>query len=68
MFIPLFLAIMLGLVSPSNTNSNCSPNSGTVVSTQSNPDDNGGGEDGDPDDDGNDGTGGDGGHLPPKKP
>ena len=67
MFIPLFLAILLGLVNPSTTN-NATPNDGTVVNTQSNPDDDGGGNNGDPDDDGNDGTGGDGGHLPPKKP
>jgi len=41
MFIPLFIAILLGLVSPS-ANSNCSNSNGTVVTTQ-----NANGDDGD---------------------
>lgn len=49
MFIPLFIAILLGLVSPSDNN-NCSNSNGTVVTTQ-----NANGDDGD------DGTGETGG-------
>lgn len=62
MFIPLFLAILLGLVNPSTTNSNCTPNSGTVVNTQNSTDDEG--DNGDEDDD----TGGQTSQTPPPKP
>ncbi|NII84253.1 MULTISPECIES: hypothetical protein [unclassified Pedobacter] len=64
MFLPLFIAILLGLATPTNTNNNCSHNSGTVVSTNdtdpTNPGDPG---TGDPGDDGD--TGGEHGHMPP---
>ncbi|MBB6236950.1 hypothetical protein HDC90_001567 [Pedobacter sp. AK013] len=33
MFIPLFIAILLGLATPANTNNNCNPNGGTTVTT-----------------------------------
>lgn len=36
MFFPLFIAILLGLVSPSDTNTNSSYHSGTTVSVNSN--------------------------------
>lgn len=64
MFIPLFIAIMLGLVSPSaNTTSH---DNGTVITTNSDTGDNG-------DDDGTGGpvsppTTGENGQLPPPKP
>jgi hypothetical protein len=65
MFLPLFIAILLGLASPSNTNNNCSHNGGTTVSTNDtdpvNP-----GDPGEPGDSGDD-TGGENGHLPPPK-
>ena len=55
MFIPLFIAILLGLASPSNTNTNCNHNgNGTTITTNDAPDD--GGE--------NPGEGGTGGELP----
>ena len=70
MFLPIFIAILLGLVNPSNTNSSCQNGNGTVVTTQDAP--------GDPGDPGEnppptgeipgDGTGGDNGHVPPPKP
>ncbi|PWS32529.1 hypothetical protein [Pedobacter paludis] len=61
MFIPLFIAILLGLASPSNTNTNCNHNNGTTVSAYG---------DEDPGDTppGGDDTGGEGGHVPPVKP
>jgi len=66
MFIPLFIAILLGLVNPSNTNSSCHNGNGTVV-TQDAPGDPGNpGVPGDPPP--IDGTGGDNGHVPPPKP
>lgn len=62
MFLPLFIAILLGLATP--TNNNCSHNSGTVVTTN----DTDPGNPGDPGDGGTDGdTGGENGHLPPPK-
>lgn len=61
MFLPLFIAILLGLATP--TNNNCSHNGGTVVSTNdtdpNDPGDNPGDDDGD--------TGGEHGHMPPPK-
>ena len=64
MFIPLFIAILLGLVSPSNTNSNCTQNGGTTVSTSTGtPGDPGDPGDTDP---GDDGTGGNTGQNPPR--
>ena len=62
MFLPMFIAILLGLVSPSNTNSNCTHNGGTTVSTNSNTP----GDPGDPPS--GDDTGGEGAHVPPKNP
>lgn len=62
MFIPLFIAILLGLASPSNTNTNCGHNSGTTVSAYGDEAPNG---DTPP---GGDDTGGEGGHVPPVKP
>ena len=65
MFIPLFIAILLGLVNPSTGNT-CPNNNNTVVNTQGTPDDGGDGDGGD--------TGGGGpvtgenGQLPPPKP
>ena len=65
MFLPLFIAILLGFASPSNTNNNCSHNSGTVVSAN----DTDPGNPGDPGDtDPGDDTGGEGSHVPPKNP
>jgi hypothetical protein len=64
MFIPMFIAILLGLVTPANTNNNCTHNGGTTVSTNSNtPGDPGDPGDTDP---GDDGTGGDTGQNPPR--
>jgi len=63
MFLPLFIAILLGFASPSNTNNNCSHNSGTVVST--NDTDPGDTDPGDGGDNGDD-TGGDTGNNPPR--
>ncbi|RZJ81663.1 hypothetical protein EZ449_02855 [Pedobacter frigidisoli] len=64
MFIPIFIAILLGLVNPSNTSSNCTQNDGTTVSTStSTPGDPGDPGDTDP---GDDGTGGDTGQNPPR--
>lgn len=60
MFIPLFIAILLGLVNPSNTNSSCHNGNGTVV-TQDAPGDPGNNPPGDD-------TGGDTGHIPPRNP
>ncbi|KQR72332.1 hypothetical protein [Pedobacter sp. Leaf176] len=66
MFIPLFIAILLGLVNPSNTNSSCPNGNGTVVTTQDAPGDPGNpGDPGDPPP--GDGTGGDTGQNPPPK-
>ncbi|MGO4876579.1 hypothetical protein ACEN2P_08255 [Pedobacter psychrotolerans] len=61
MFLPYFIAILLGFVSPSNTNSNCTHNGGTTVSTNSSTAD-------DPGDmpPGGD-TGGEGGQIKPPK-
>jgi hypothetical protein len=73
MFLPIFLAILLGLINPSQTN-NCN-GSGTVYvnTTNDDPGDPGDGEDGgedDGEDDGNDGPGSSGntGQIPPPKP
>lgn len=63
MFIPLFIAILLGLVSPSNTNHSASCGGTTTVSTaDADPGDTDPG-DTPPGDD----TGGENGHLPPPK-
>ena len=51
MFLPLFIAILLGLASPSNKNHNCHNNGSTTVSSN----------------DGTGDHGGDNGHLPPPK-
>ena len=72
MFIPLFIAILLGFVNPATIN-NSAPNydSTTVITTGSDPANPGnGGENGDPADDGTGGgsTGGEGGHIPIPKP
>lgn len=64
MFLPLFIAILLGLATP--TNNNCSHNGGTVVSTNDT-DPNNPGDPGDSGDNGDD-TGGETGHVPPIKP
>ena len=70
MFIPLFIAILLGLVSPSNTNHSASCGGTTTVSTadagpgDTNPDDPDNPGDTPPGDD----TGGEGAHVPPKNP
>ncbi|KRT17473.1 hypothetical protein ASU31_02705 [Pedobacter ginsenosidimutans] len=65
MFLPLFIAILLGLATPANTNNNCNPNSGTTVTTADT-------DPGDPGDPGDpppgDDTGGEGSHVPPKNP
>lgn len=37
MFIPLFIAILLGLATPTNTNSNCTHDGGTTVTTNGDP-------------------------------
>lgn len=65
MFLPLFIAILLGLATPANSNNNCGHNGGTVVNANNtDPNDNGDpGDDGDGDD-----TGGEGAHVPPKNP
>jgi hypothetical protein len=64
MFLPLFIAILLGLATPTNTNNNCAPQTGTTVSTtDTDPTDPG---DTDPTDPGDDGTGGDTGQNPPR--
>ena len=61
MFLPLFIAILLGLATPTNTNNNCNPNSGTTVNTADtdpiNPGDPPPGDD----------TGGEGGQIKPPK-
>ena len=76
MFLPLFIAILLGLVNPSHANNNCN-GGGTVVVNAADPDPNDpgngeGGDDGDTKNDpGTDGPGGptgDNGQLPPPKP
>ncbi|WP_406824578.1 hypothetical protein [Pedobacter sp. KACC 23697] len=62
MFIPLFIAILLGLATPTNTNNNCGHNGGTVTTNDNNPGDPGSNDPGNGGD-----TGGDNGHLPPPK-
>lgn len=75
MFIPLIVAILLGLIAPTSNNANCA--NGTVYVSNSEPGEgdpgdpgDGDPEDGDPDggDTGEDGPGGDNGHIPPPKP
>lgn len=73
MFIPLIIAILMGLVTPTTNHANC--NSGTVYVSNSgtNPDEDPGtgGEEGDGGEDGpgtGTGTGGDTGQIPPPKP
>lgn len=63
MFIPLFIAILLGLANPSTSNT-CSNNNNTVVSTQGTPGDDGSGGGGE-EDPGKD-TGGEIGNNPPR--
>ena len=61
MFLPLFIAILLGLVNPSASNTQSTNNTTTVsVNGDENPDpgDNPPGDD----------TGGESAHIPPKKP
>ncbi|QDW27148.1 hypothetical protein FFJ24_020895 [Pedobacter sp. KBS0701] len=72
MFLPLFIAILLGLATPTNTNNNCGHNGGTVVNaSDTNPNDPN--NPGDPGTDPGDGigeggdTGGEHGHMPPPK-
>jgi len=68
MFLPLFIAILLGLATPTNTNNNCGHSGGTVVNAN-NTDPNDPGDPGtDPGtgDVGDDGTGGDTGQNPPR--
>lgn len=63
MFLPLFIAILLGLATPTNTNNNCGHNGGTVVTTNdNNPGDPGSNDPGNGDD-----TGGETGQNPPPK-
>lgn len=63
MFLPLFIAILLGLATPTNTNNNCGHNSGTVVNANdTDPTDTGDPGDQPP----GDGTGGDTGNNPPR--
>ncbi|MDQ0636891.1 hypothetical protein QF042_000456 [Pedobacter sp. W3I1] len=67
MFIPLFIAILLGLATPSNTNHSASCGGTTTVNTaDTDPGDT------DPTDPGDtppgDDTGGEGSHVPPKNP
>jgi hypothetical protein len=47
MFIPMFIALLLGLVNPSDSVQNC-PSNNTTVTTQSEPVDDGTGEPGGP--------------------
>lgn len=74
MFIPLFIAIFLGLVNPANVSntSNCHGGGTVVVNAEGDPGDTGDpGETGDPGDDTGDdgpGTGGGTGNIPPPKP
>ncbi|GGI23261.1 hypothetical protein [Pedobacter mendelii] len=63
MFIPLFIAILLGLATPSNTNHSATCNGTTVSTTNADPGDPG--DPGDPIDPG-DGTGGETGTNPPR--
>lgn len=68
MYLPIFIALLLGLINPAHTNTNCN-GSGTVYVTATNNDPNDpgyGGPDGE--DDGEDGTGGDNGHVLPTRP
>jgi len=63
MFLPLFIAILLGLASPSNTNHSASCGGTTTVNTaDTDPGDPGDPGDTDPGDD----TGGDTGNNPPR--
>ncbi|MBT2562548.1 hypothetical protein [Pedobacter sp. ISL-64] len=64
MFLPLFIAILLGLATPANTNHSASCGGTTTVNTaDTDPTDPG---DTDPTDPGDDGTGGDTGQNPPR--
>ncbi len=66
MFMPYFIAILLGLISPSEqSNPNCHNNT-QVVSTQDNGGNGDNGDDGDNGEDG-DGTGGETGQIYPPK-
>ncbi|WP_145858388.1 hypothetical protein [Pedobacter suwonensis] len=65
MFLPFFIAILLGLATPTNTNNNCDHNGGTVTTNSNTPGDPGTGSGGDGGAGGD--TGGENGHLPPPK-
>jgi hypothetical protein len=62
MFIPMFIAILLGLVTPTNTNNNCTHGGTTVSASNNTAGDPGDPGDGSPGDD----TGGDTGNNPPR--
>lgn len=64
MFLPYFIAILLGFVNPSNSQNSCGGNT-TVTVNSTNPDDNGGAP-GDTNPDDGDDTGGEKGHVPPQ--
>ena len=67
MFLPLFIAILLGLATPTNTNHASNNNTTVTVNGTNSGDPNDPGTDpGDPDP-GTD-TGGEGSHVPPKNP
>lgn len=66
MFLPLFIAILLGLVSPSDCNTNQHSNTPVSVSSDEGPGDDGTGIDNPPAP--GDDTGGEGAHIPPRKP
>jgi len=65
MFIPIFIAILMGLISPASHSLNCQ-NGGTVQVSNSGPEDPGN-EPGTPTTPGGD-TGGENGELPPPRP
>lgn len=62
MFLPLFIAILLGLATPTNTNNNCGHNGGTVTTNSDTSGDLGNPDTPPP----GDGTGGDTGNNPPR--
>lgn len=72
MFIPIFIAILLGLASPAMHTSNCGGTVTVTTTTNGEPGDPGTGDPGTGDpgtgDPGDDGTGGDNSQLPPPKP
>ena len=70
MFLPIFIAILMGLVSPTNINHNPNHGSTVYITGETNPNDPGDGENdgGTQTDPGNDGTGGEDGSIKPPKP